>query len=62
MIPLIDDEEFPDGHGSGAFLFRLGEQLFQPVQADGLLPDLRHEPQAARRRCAHSLSRYENVR
>jgi hypothetical protein len=27
-------------------LFRLGEQLFQPIQADRLLADLRHEPEA----------------
>ena len=46
MIPLVDDEKFPDGHGSGAFLFRVGEQVFQPVQADSLLPDLRHESKA----------------
>lgn len=46
MVPLIDDEEFPDGHGSRAFLLRLGEQVFQPIQADGLLPDLRHQPKA----------------
>jgi hypothetical protein len=27
-------------------LFRLGEQLFQPIQADRLLANLRHEPEA----------------
>jgi hypothetical protein len=47
MIPLIDNHEFPDGHGSLAFPFRVGEQLFQPVQADRVLADLRHEAQAA---------------
>lgn len=25
-------------------MFRLGEQVFQPVQVDGLLPDFRQEP------------------
>ena len=46
MIALVDDEEFPDGHDSRAFLFRVGEQVFQPIQADSLLPDLRHQPKA----------------
>lgn len=47
VVAFVEDEQFPDGHVSPSLLFRLGEELFQPIQADRLLADLRHEPEAA---------------
>ena len=44
--PLLVDAPAEGIIVSPVFLFRLGEQLFQPMQADSPLPDLRHQAKA----------------